>query len=108
MPTALELSSVGRLPTPGDNAAVAIQRSEPEPRVAIGGAPRAFRHTILEGHRFAVRAVARGSDLLSWGLPFGVALCDIEPGDAICNPLYARNPVQARLRGSRPAGKRQL
>ena len=87
MPTALELSSVGRLPTPGDNAAVAIRRIEAGTTVAIGGAPRAFRHTILEGHRFAVRAVARGSDLLSWGLPFGVALCDIEPGDAICNPL---------------------
>ena len=87
MATDFELSSVGRLPAPADNAAIAIRRIEAGSTVAIGGAPRKFRHTILEGHRFAVRAIARGSDLLSWGLPFGVALCDIEAGDAICNPL---------------------
>ncbi len=87
MPTALELSSVGRLPAPADNAAIAIRRIEAGTAVAIGGAPRTFRHTVLEGHRFAVRKIARGTDLLSWGLPFGVALCDIQPGDAVCNPL---------------------
>jgi len=84
---ALELSSVGRLPAPADNAAIAIRRIEAGAVVAIGGAPRTFRHTILEGHRFAVSRIPRGSDLLSWGLPFGVALQDIEPGDAVCNPL---------------------
>jgi altronate dehydratase len=87
MPSLSELSAVGRLPAPADNAAIAIRRIEAGTVVAIEGIPTAFRHTVLEGHRFAVRPVARGASLLSWGLPFGAALRDIEPGDAICNAL---------------------
>ena len=40
---------------------------------------------MLEGHRLAVRPIAPGEALLSWGLPFGHALVPIAPGDYICN-----------------------
>ncbi len=100
MPSALPLSTVGRLPAPNDNVAIAIRRIEAGTEVVIDGAPRVFRTTILEGHRFAVRLIARDSDLLSWGLPFGFALTDIEPGDAICNPLTLEILSQRDLGGA--------
>ena len=40
---------------------------------------------MLEGHRLAVRPIAPGEALLSWGLPFGHALAPIAPGDYVCN-----------------------
>jgi altronate dehydratase len=100
MPSALELSAVGRLPSPADNAAIAIRRIEAGTVISIGGVPRTLRHTVLEGHRFAVRPIAKGSALLSWGLPFGVALGDIEPGDVICNPLTLEILSQRDLGGA--------
>ena len=42
-------------------------------------------HTILEGHRFAVRPIPEGAPLLSWGKTFGRALRDIMPGEYVCN-----------------------
>jgi hypothetical protein len=35
---------------------------------------------VLEGHRFCYKKILKGEELLSWGLRFGIALCDIEPG----------------------------
>lgn len=35
--------------------------------------------------RFAVRPIAVGEDLLSWGLPFGEAVRPIAPGQYCCN-----------------------
>jgi altronate dehydratase len=80
-----EFDAVGRLPAPGDNVAIALGRIEAGSRVIIDGTPRAVAGTILEGHRFAVRAIARGAELLSWGRPFGVALREIGPGEYVCN-----------------------
>jgi len=85
MSSALEFTAVGRLPAPADNVAIAIRRIEAGTRVNLDGCPCALQHTVLEGHRFAVRAIPSGAQLLSWGLPFGVALCDIAPGDYVCN-----------------------
>ncbi len=31
-------------------------------------------HTVLEGHRVAIRPIKKGDKLLSWGLGFGIAL----------------------------------
>ena len=42
-------------------------------------------HTLLEGHRFAVRPIAAGEALLSWELPFGSATRAILPGEYVCN-----------------------
>jgi altronate dehydratase len=85
MPTAVTLDSVGRIPFPGDNAAIASRRLDAG--LEIRGQAHSFRlsHRVLEGHRFAIVPIPKGRALLSWGLPFGVALQDIAPGDYVCN-----------------------
>ncbi|HEX5847809.1 MAG TPA: UxaA family hydrolase, partial [Rubrobacter sp.] len=82
---AWDFREVGRLPSPGDNVAMATRRLEAGTRVSYGDSEFEIPHTILEGHRFAVEPVAEGEDLLSWGLRFGRALRDIAPGDYACN-----------------------
>lgn len=81
---------VGRLPAPGDNVAIATRRIEAGTRVTYEGTEFTVPHTVLEGHRFAVGRIGEGEDLLSWGLPFGKALRDIEPGDYACNEKILR------------------
>jgi altronate dehydratase len=81
---------VGRLPSPGDNVAIATRRIEAGTRVVYEGSEFTVPHTVLEGHRFAVEPVAEGEDLLSWGLPFGKALKDIGPGEYACNEKILR------------------
>jgi altronate dehydratase len=76
---------VGRLPAPGDNAAIAVRRLEAGTRVEHAGLCFALGSTVLEGHRFAVRPIPAGEPLLSWGLPFGVALRPIAAGEYLCN-----------------------
>ncbi len=80
-----QLSEIGRLPNPGDNLAIAIRRLETGTRVTHEGKDFELRHTVLEGHRFAIRPIATGERLLSWSLPFGLAVRDMAPGDYACN-----------------------
>ena len=81
-----DFHAVGRLPVPDDNVAIATQRLDAGTIINHEGRTFAIDHTILEGHRFAIRPIAPGEALLSWGLPFGYATTPIAPGD------YARNP----------------
>lgn len=81
----LQFDQVGRIPEPGDNAAIAIRRLEAGTRILFQDHSFALPTTVLEGHRFAVLPIATGEPLLSWGLPFGLALRDIAPGDYLCN-----------------------
>ncbi len=85
MPDLLTLHAIGRLPAPTDNVAIAIRQLEPGTTLLLDGAPRVLKHTVLEGHRFAVRPISPGEPLLSWGLLFGHALTAIVPGDYVCN-----------------------
>ncbi|MBL9189180.1 MAG: UxaA family hydrolase [Opitutaceae bacterium] len=84
-PASLPLASVSRLPAPGDNVAIAIRRLEAGTVLPLADGTRALPHTVLEGHRFAVKPIAVGEPLLSWGLPFGFAVTAIAPGDYVCN-----------------------
>jgi altronate dehydratase len=84
-PQTLSLLAAGRLPAPDDNVAIAVRQLEAGTVIEIAGALRTLTHTVLEGHRFAVRAIAPGEALLSWGLPFGHAIAPIAPGDYVCN-----------------------
>jgi len=79
------MDDVARLPAPGDNVAIATRRLEAG--TVVGSPAGDFRlpHTIMEGHRFAVEPVASGQALLSWGLPFGVALTNISCGQYVSN-----------------------
>ncbi|MSU70582.1 MAG: altronate hydrolase [Opitutaceae bacterium] len=81
----LEFAAACRLTATGDNVAVAVRRLEAGTAILHERVVRTLSHTVLEGHRFAVRPIAAGGSLLSWGLPFGVALTPIAPGDYVCN-----------------------
>jgi altronate dehydratase len=85
MSTPLPLSAVCRLPAPDDNVAIAIRRLDAGTRLEIDGEVRTLTSCVLEGHRLAVRPIAPGEPLLSWGLPFGHAVAPIAPGDYVCN-----------------------
>ncbi len=77
---------IGRLPAAEDNCAIAIMRLDAGTAVAgPDEAQYALSHTILEGHRFAVRPIPAGAPLLSWGKTFGRALRDIAPGEYVSN-----------------------
>lgn len=80
-----QLREIGRIPAPEDNLAIAIRRLEKGTRVTYEGAGFHLRHTVLEGHRFAIHPIKAGQSLLSWRLPFGLAIRDIAPGDYACN-----------------------
>src|SRR5262245_9247273 len=78
-------SSVARIPAPSDNVAIALQTLPAGSRILIRQLVFEFAHTVLEGHRFAIHRIRKGDPLLSWGLPFGLATRDIEPGEYVCN-----------------------
>ncbi|MDX1433422.1 MAG: UxaA family hydrolase [Gammaproteobacteria bacterium] len=78
-------AEIGRVPAAGDNVAIATRRLEAGSVVEHAGRRFALPHTVLEGHRFVLSPIARGEPLLSWGLPFGVAMRDLAPGEYVCN-----------------------
>ena len=81
----MRLDDCSRLPAPGDNVAIAVRRLDAGTELQHGDEVIAIRHTVLEGHRFVFAPVAAGQALLSWGLPFGDALRDLNPGEYLCN-----------------------
>lgn len=85
MSDSVTFETVARLPTAGDNVAIATRRIEAGTRVRAGEQHYTLAHCILEGHRFAAVALAAGEALLSWGLPFGIARRPIAPGEYVCN-----------------------
>ena len=81
----IDFSSIGRLPVPGDNVAIASAAIPAGSTIAYRDRALNFRYAIPEGHRFAVRPIGKGEELLSWGLPFGVAVEELAEGSYICN-----------------------
>jgi altronate dehydratase len=81
----MPLSSMARLPAPGDNLAIATRTLAAGTRMAHAGREFALDYAVLEGHRFAIQPIAAGESLLSWGLPFGTALRDIAAGEYAAN-----------------------
>ena len=95
---------MGRLAAPEDNVAIACRTLEQETEIVFKGAPLRLSHTILEGHRFAVEGIRKGEQLLSWGLPFGLALKDIQPGDYVCNEWILIALRQRHVKFDLPSG----
>src|SRR5712672_3499786 len=81
----VSLDAIGRLPAPEDNVAIATRRLEVGTSIKLTDATCVLAHTVLEGHHFAICPIAAGQPLLSWVLPFGMALTDIAAGDYVCN-----------------------
>ena len=80
-----DFDQVGRIPAQGDNVAIAVQRIEAGSEIQYGKQIFEIPHTVMEGHRFVLQQIANGESLLSWGLPFGRAIRDIQPGEYVCN-----------------------
>ena len=81
-----DLEEIGRLPVAEDNCAIAVRTLAAGTGIRTGdGTEFALSHTLLEGHRFAVRTIPEGAPLLSWGKTFGRALRDITAGEYVCN-----------------------
>lgn len=76
---------IGRLPLPGDNVAIATRRLKAGTEISYKDQTFTLDYTVMEGHRFAIQPIAAGEELLSWELPFGVALQPINPGNYVCN-----------------------
>src|ERR1700694_4910199 len=85
MPTSVLFDSVARLPAAGDNAAMALRTLEAGTRIAQAAGEIVLERTVLLGHRFAVRSLDAGDQLLSWSLPFGIAIRPIPAGAYLCN-----------------------
>ncbi len=83
---------VARLPISSDNCAIAIRNLPAATPVEHAGSVFNLSHYVLEGHRFAIRRIAQGDRLTSWGQRFGIALRDIEPGEYVIN-----EPIQIEL-----------
>ena len=81
----LQLHDISRLPDPADNCAIAIRDLPGGTQVQSADRAFSLSHTVLEGHRFAVRPIAPGADLTSWGQRFGVATRTIAPGEYVMN-----------------------
>lgn len=79
------LHTLARLPTPADNCAIAARGLAAGTVLEHAGQLFSLSRHVLEGHRFAVRALAPDEPLLSWGLPFGRATRAIAAGDYVCN-----------------------
>ena len=90
-PEVIDFADAGRVPATGDNVAIAIRKLPAGTRLLIRQLVFEFSHTVLEGHRFAIFRIRKGEPLLSWGLPFGLALRDIEPGEYLCNEKILRS-----------------
>ncbi|MDA1276117.1 MAG: UxaA family hydrolase [Verrucomicrobia bacterium] len=85
MPEPITLEAVGRIPFPGDNAAIASRRLQAGTEIQGPNGSFCLPHCVLEGHRFAIQPISTGESLLSWELPFGIALREIVAGEYVCN-----------------------
>jgi altronate dehydratase len=98
-----QLEAIARLPMPGDNTAIAVRRLEAGDPVLLDGKATPLSHTVLEGHRFAVRRIEPGELLLSWQLPFGAATRRIEPGEYVCNERVLHSLRNRSIAANLPA-----
>ncbi|WNR43836.1 UxaA family hydrolase [Paenibacillus roseipurpureus] len=80
-----QFDEIARLPLPGDNCAVATRNLDAGTVIQYEGQTLIVDYTVMEGHRFAVKTIDPGVELLSWEMPFGVALQEIQPGQYVIN-----------------------
>ena len=85
MNNSVDFLDVARLPDKGDNVAIATTDLEAGLRINYCEQILILDRFVMEGHRFAIESILKDQFMLSWGLPFGRALSDIQPGNYICN-----------------------
>jgi hypothetical protein len=68
---------------PGDNVAVATSELPSGTGREVAGSRIVLASRVDVGHKFAVRAIAKGERIMKYGAPIGVALRDIAPGEYV-------------------------
>ncbi|MCS3425217.1 altronate hydrolase [Rahnella sp. BIGb0603] len=63
-----------------DNVAVALRDIGAGEQVEAGGYRVVLAQSVVRGHKFALRPIAAGENIVKYGLPIGHALAAIEPG----------------------------
>lgn len=66
-----------------DNVAVALADLAEGTEVTFGDQSVTLRQAVSRGHKFALRLIAEGENVVKYGLPIGHALADIAPGEFI-------------------------
>ncbi|WP_254890485.1 UxaA family hydrolase, partial [Cronobacter sakazakii] len=66
-----------------DNVAVALADLPEGTVIAIDGLSVMLLQPVARGHKFALRAIGQGENVVKYGLPIGHALADIAPGEHI-------------------------
>ncbi|WP_456072846.1 UxaA family hydrolase, partial [Enterobacter quasiroggenkampii] len=64
-----------------DNVAVALTDLAEGDVVTVDNQSVTLRQAIARGHKFAVKPLAKGDNVIKYGLPIGHALADIVPGE---------------------------
>lgn len=98
-----QFDEIARLPLPGDNCAVATRNLDAGTVIHFEGETLVIDYTVLEGHRFAVKTINPGVELLSWEMPFGVALQEIQPGQYVINEAVLEALSGRQLKFTLPA-----
>ncbi len=66
-----------------DNVAVALADLAEGEVVTVDNQTVTLRQAVTRGHKFAVKPIAQGDNVVKYGLPIGHALADIAPGEHI-------------------------
>lgn len=92
---------------PNDNVCVAVETIAAGDLITVNGEVIIAKNAIETGHKFAIRSIAEGEDVIKYGYPIGHALSDIAPGGHVHthnvktnlhdNLQYSYNPVNPNL-----------
>ncbi|AFJ45589.1 UxaA family hydrolase [Shimwellia blattae] len=66
---------------PLDNVAVALEDLDQGTTLSVDGNSITLLAPVARGHKFALRAIAKGENVIKYGLPIGHTLADVQPGE---------------------------
>lgn len=66
-----------------DNVAVALADLAEGTEVTVDGQAVTLRQAVSRGHKFALRDIAKGENVIKYGLPIGHTLVDVAAGEHI-------------------------
>ena len=67
----------------GDNVAVALENLERHEKVLLDGQYVILQEKVLQGHKFAIKEIRAGEEIVKYGYPIGVAKVNISSGQWI-------------------------
>jgi altronate dehydratase len=78
-----------------DNVATALEALDAGRAMRVGDATVTLADAIPRGHKFALRAIRAGEQVVKYGSPIGTASADIAPGAHV----HTHNVASTRGRG---------